>query len=483
MTPAGPFAPPPGTAPDALTPHRGGRRRARLPRAADPPARPNVLYLVADDLNTRLGCYGDPLAKTPNVDRLAAAGLRFDRAYCQYPLCNPSRSSLLSGRRPDTTRVYDNGTLARAAVGAVPFLPEWFREKGYYTARVGKIAHHAHEDQVAWDVSEHPRGPNGENLMTRAYAAVEGKGVGEFGLGWKATDARDEEEPDGVVATRVVELLAEGKRSGKPFFAAAGFYRPHLPFVAPRRYFEPYPVEAIRLPGPPPNHPAGVPPPALRYNPGDARYTELERRPAVAAYLASVSFMDAQVGRVLDALGRLGLAESTIVVFFGDHGFHLGEHGGLYRKTSLFEEAVRVPLVFRVPGKRPGVTRRLAELVDLYPTLADLAGLPPPAGLEGVSLVPLFDDPARPWKSAAFTTVTRRPAAPAGGPVFGRSARTERYRYTEWDGGGAELYDHDADPHELVNLAADPRHAAAVAAQKKVLAAGWRTARPPARTP
>ncbi|MBN9518940.1 sulfatase [bacterium] len=451
--------------------------------AADPPARLNVLYIVADDLNTRLGCYGDPLAKTPNIDKLAAAGLRFDRAYCQYPLCNPSRSSLLSGRRPDTTRVYDNGTLARTTVGAVPFLPEWFREKGYYTARVGKIAHHAHEDQVTWDVSEHPRGPGGENLMTRAYAAVEGKGIGEFSLGWRATDTKDEEEPDGVVATRVIELLAEGKKSGKPFFVAAGFYRPHLPFVAPKRYFDSYPVEKIQLPAAPPNHPAGVPELALRYTPGDAKYSELERRQAVAAYLASVSFMDAQVGRVLAALDRLGLEEDTVVVFFGDHGFHLGEHGGLYRKTSLFEESVRVPLILRIPGKRPGVTRRLAELVDLYPTLAELAGLPQPAGLEGVSLVPLLDDPNRPWKSAAFTTVTRRPAQPGGVPAFGRSARTERYRYTDWDGGGVVLYDHDTDPREHVNLAADPRHGATVEAQKRVLTSGWRRALPPGRAP
>jgi uncharacterized sulfatase len=456
---------------------------AALPAvAADPPRparRPNVLYIVADDLNARLGCYGDPLAKTPHLDRLAAGGVRFDRAYCQFPLCNPSRSSILSGRRPDTTGVFDNATLARARVGKdAVFLPELFRANGYFTARVGKIAHHAHEGQVTWDVSEHPRGPKGENLMERAYAAIDGNGIGEFSLGWKATSTRDEDEPDGVVATRVIELLRQAKAGGKPFFVAAGFYRPHLPFVAPKRYFDLYPPDEVTLPDEPAGHTAAVPKPALNYNPNDARYTADERRAAVRAYLASVSFMDAQVGRVLAALDELKLADDTVVVFFGDHGFHLGEHGGLFRKQSLFEESARVPLVVRVPGRKPAVSPRLVELVDLYPTLAELAGLPPPAGLEGTSFVPLLDAPTRPWKAAAFTAVARRPAAPGGRPAFGRSVRTERYRYTEWDGGGAELYDHDADPKEYRNLAADPAHADAVGRLRKALADGWRAAVP-----
>ncbi|QEL16345.1 sulfatase [Limnoglobus roseus] len=450
--------------------------------AADPPAKkPNVLYIAADDLNARLGCYGDPLAKTPNLDKLAAAGVRFDRAYCQYPLCNPSRSSLLSGKRPATTRVYNNGVVARAHVGKdAVFLPELFRNNGYFTARVGKIAHHAHEDQVTWDVSEHPRGPNGENLMSKAYAAVEGTGIGEFSLGWKATDTKDEDEPDGVVATRVIELLEQSQKSGKPFFLAAGFYRPHLPFVAPKKYFDLYPLDRVKLPAEPPEHLKFIPKLAFNANPTPAKgevYTDVQKREAVRAYLASISFMDAQVGRLLAALDRLKLADDTVVVFFGDHGFHLGEHGGLFRKMSLFEESARVPLILRVPGKKPGVTSRLVELVDLYPTLADLAGLTPPTDLEGTSAVPLLDDPKRAWKTAAFTTVTRRTAG-ATEPVFGQSVRTERYRYNAWGDGTAELYDHDADPHEYANLAADPKHAATVAELKKLLAGGWKAARP-----
>ncbi|OWK40182.1 sulfatase [Fimbriiglobus ruber] len=450
--------------------------------AADPPKaakRPNVLYIAADDLNTRLGCYGDALAKTPHLDKLAAGGVRFDRAYCQYPLCNPSRSSILSGRRPDTTKVFNNGTLARAHVGKdAVFLPELFRANGYFTARVGKIAHHAHEDQVTWDVSEHPRGPNGVNLMEKAYAAVEGTGIGEFTLGWKATQTRDEDEPDGVVATRVIELLRQAKKDGKPFFLAAGFYRPHLPFVAPKKYFDLYALDKIRLPAEPAGHLTEVPKPALVYNPNDARYSEDQKREAILAYLASVSFMDAQVGRLLAALEELKLTDDTIVVFFGDHGFHLGEHGGLFRKQSLFEESARVPLIVRVPGRATGVSPRLVELVDLYPTLADLAGLTPPVGLEGTSFKPLLGDPKRAWKSAAFTTVTRPPAVRGGEPTFGRSVRTERYRYTEWDGHGAELYDHDSDPKEFFNLADDPKHAGTVKELKKRLTDGWKAAVP-----
>lgn len=452
--------------------------------AADPPRarRPNVLYIVADDLNARLGCYGDPLAKTPNLDKLAAASVRFDRAYCQYPLCNPSRSSLLSGKRPATTQVYNNGVYARTHVGKdAVFLPELFRNNGYFTARVGKVAHHAHEDQVTWDVSEHPKGPKGENLMLKAYAAVDGPGIGEFSLGWKATDTQDEDEPDGVVATRIIELLEQAKKADKPFFLAAGFYRPHLPFVAPKKYFDLYPLDQVKLPAEPADHLKAIPKLAFNADPTtakDGQYTDLQKREAVRAYLASVSFLDAQVGRLLAAVDRLKLADDTVVLFFGDHGFHLGEHGGQFRKMSLFEESARVPLILRVPGKKPGATGRLVELVDLYPTLAALAGLTPPADLEGTSFVPLLDDPKRAWKTAAFTTVTRRPAAAAAGPAFGQSVRTERYRYNAWDDGTAELYDHDADPHEYANLAADPKHAATVAVLKKVLADGWKAARP-----
>lgn len=435
----------------------------------------NVLFIAVDDLNTCLGCYGHPVVKSPNIDRLAARGMRFDRAYCQYPLCNPSRTSFLSGRRPDTTRIFDNTTPPRTHLGNVVFLPEYFRQHGYFTARVGKIAHGTFADAVSWDISEEPRGGGRQGGQQARPRQQRRQGTADAAAAlWHATDNTDQQEPDGRIARRVVELLEQHK--DEPFFIAAGFHKPHIPWVAPQKYFAMYPPDSLRLPEEPADDRADVPALAFNRNANFASITdEASRKKAISAYYACVTFLDAQVGVVLEALDRLQLWDNTVVVFFSDHGFHLGEHGGLWAKMSLFEESARVPLVVVAPGKKANVAcSNLVELVDLYPTLTELCGLPTPEGMEGTSFAPLLDDPQRPWKKAAFTQVQR------GRNVMGRSIRTERYRYTEWNNEeSAELYDHHTDPYEYTNLARDPAHKEVVAELRRLLHEGWTAALPP----
>ena len=360
-------------------------------------------------------------------------------------------------------------------------LPEHFRQNGYFTARVGKVAHDTYEDAIRWDVSENPLNCDGKDLYPEAYRGERTKGGSRYfyiKLDWRATDRADEDEPDGCIARRVVELL-EHHRDG-PFFIAAGFYKPHLPFEAPKKYFEMYPPDKIVLPSQPADH-LEAPPIALTLSPEDKAMTDAERQAATAAYYACTTFMDAQVGVVLEALDRLKLADRTVVVFVGDHGFHLGDHGGLWRKMTLFEQSTRVPLIVRAPGKKAGVASpRLVELVDLFPTLAELAGLSAPDGVEGTSFVPLFTEPERVWKNAAFSMVTRFDGMPDE-PFFGRSVCTERWRFNDWgENRGVELYDLQSDPQEFYNLSASPDHAATIAELKRALDDGWKKAAPPA---
>jgi iduronate 2-sulfatase len=450
----------------------------RPAQAQQPTRKLNVLLIISDDLNMNVGCYGRTPVKTPNLDRLAARGVRFDRAYTQYPLCNPSRTSFLSGLRPATTKVYDNTTPPRQTIGDVAFLNELFRARGYFTARVGKILHGPFASAAKWDVSDEPK-KKGKNKPKQKDARKEGEGVQQQGglkITWRATERRDDQEPDGVTARRIVGLLEKSK--DRPFFIAAGFHKPHLPFVAPKKYFALYPPDKVALPKEPADVRKGVPPVAFTRTKGDDQMTDREKREAIAAYYACVSFMDAQVGVILDALERLGLSDNTVVIFLSDHGFHLSEHGGLWRKMTLFEQSCRVPLIVAAPGARRGAAcPRLVELVDLYPTLAELCRLPAPAKLEGTSFVPLLHEPDRPWKKGAFTTVSRR-----NGKLLGQSVRTERYRYTEWGSQkAAELYDHQTDPQEFRNLANDPGHAQTAAELRRLLHGGWRAALPPAR--
>jgi iduronate 2-sulfatase len=447
--------------------------------------RRNVLFIVSDDLNNAAGCYGHPVARTPNMDRLARRGVLFERAYCQYPLCQPSRASFLSGLRPETTRVWTLETPTRKYVGDATFLPELFRKNGYFTADAGKIYHtgDACEDPRSWDVEVRESGKN----PPKSEVIESGKAEGPKGhsFEWARLRTEDAQTPDGRMARQAVDWMESGVRQGKPFFLGVGFRRPHAPYAAPAKYFDLYPPESMPLPRTSPADFRKVLSAAVNHDPPESPLPDAEVRRFLAAYYASVSFMDAQVGVVLDAMDRLSLWDNTVVVFFGDNGYHLGEHGGLWHKNSLFEESARIPLIVAAPGFPRTARRspRLVELVDLYPTLAELCGLQAPPNLEGTSFVPLLRAPERRWKSGAFTTQGRgkeRTEAAKEIEYLGRSVRTERWRYTEWDEGrqGAELYDHRADPGEADNLAGDGRHAAVRAELRELLRRGWRAALP-----
>ncbi len=442
----------------------GGSRDAKI-------SKPNVLFIISDDLTTALGCYGHPLARTPNLDRLAARAVRFDRAYCQFPLCNPSRASMLTGLRPDQSGVLENKTHFREVNPSVVTLPQLFRHNGYFVARVGKLYHYGVPGQIgtdglddppSWEKVINPRGRDKE-VEDQIFSLRKGQFGGT--VSWLAADGTDEEHTDGIAATRAVELLEEKKDA--PFFLAVGFYRPHTPYVAPKKYFDLYPTDNITLPSEPAGDHADIPAVALHQKAPESKMTDDQKRHAIQAYLASVTFMDAQLGRVLDALERLKLSEKTIIVFTSDHGYHLGSHGQ-WQKMTLFEEAARVPLLIAAPAtprkSRGKSSPALAELIDLYPTLADLCNLTPPPGLQGQSLKAQIENPKSKGKDAALTQIQHNGAT-------GYSLRTDRWRYTEWDGGkkGIELYDHKADPHEFRNLSSDPAYAATLASLKKRL--------------
>ncbi len=438
--------------------------------------KPNVLLLMSDDLAATLGCYGHAVAKTPHLDAFAKRAVLFERAYCQLPHCNPSRASMLSGLRPNTTRVTDNADNLYKNIPGVVTLPHHFRRNGYATARCGKIFHlgvptglESMDDPQAWDFGtpfkdERPYPPKRES----AVKVETGK---KQGLPWTETTGTDDDLVDGNFAKTAIEWL-EKRDPAKPFFLAVGFHRPHLPLVAPAKYFDLYPFDSIKLPVEPADDEADIPAPARNGSvPGYALTTTPDqRRAAIRGYLATVSYMDAQAGRVLDALKRLKLEENTIVIFAADHGWHLGEHG-LWHKRSLFEESARVPFLVAAPGAKGNGQRSagLVELLDVYPTLCDLAGVPAPANLQGKSLRPVLNNPLASFHEGAFTQARRGAKA----EHWGRSVRTARWRCTEWDEGrnGIELYDHAADPHEFTNLANDPKHAAVLKELRALLAA------------
>ncbi len=445
---------------------------------------PNVLFIAVDDLNTDLGTYGHDLVKSPQIDRLARQGVRFDRAYCQYPVCNPSRASLLTGLYPEQTGVLTNQDSFRVKLPAIATLPQWFKEHGYHTARVGKIFHYGvpreigtagMDDSASWSETYNPRGIDRE-VHDRIHTIV----PNQFGgtLSWLSIDPEEGPHTDELGATAAIAIMEEQhpSRTGKPLFLAVGFYRPHTPFVAPSPYFDLYPLDRVDPVLEVPGDRDDIPVAALADRPRQRELDIEQRKAIIQAYYASVSFMDAQVGRLLDALDEFGLADNTIIAFVSDHGYHLGHHG-LWQKGDLFEGSVRVPLILsapQAPSKGSG-TEALVELVDLYPTLVDLAGLPEPAHLAGRSLRPLMEDAEHPGRTGALTVGWSRAAwmhAEMGGRrVMGYSVRSSRYRYTEWDDGnaGAELYDYHRDPLEITNLAGEPAYADTLARMKQLL--------------
>ncbi|MBI3879387.1 MAG: sulfatase [Verrucomicrobia bacterium] len=464
----------------------------------------NVLHIVSDDLCARLGCYGDPMVKSPNIDRLAARGVKFDRAYCQFPLCNPSRASFMTGLRPDTTKVYENATQFRKNVPDAVSLPQSFQKAGYSVARVGKLYHYGVptqigtdglDDHVSWEKVVNPRGRDIDDLnMIEVLTLADGKATTKKAaelkdtggtLSWLAAEGADADQTDGKGAAAAIALLEERAKDTKPFYLAVGFYRPHTPYIAPKKWFEMYPRDQIKVPKVPANLTELFPAPALgTHRPAELAMSDDLKRLALQAYHASTSFMDARVGEVLDALDRLKLTDKTIVVFHSDHGYHLGEKN-LWQKMSIFEESARVPLIIAVPGNKQNGKVCLApvELVDLHKTLTELAGIVADSKTEGHSLRALVENPKAKWDHAAFSQVTRGTlynlttnATENKGKrgIMGRSLRTERWRYTEWDESraGAELYDHDNDPGEWKNLATDPKHAKTVAELKAKLHAG-----------
>jgi iduronate 2-sulfatase len=444
--------------------------------------RRNVLLIVVDDLNTALGCYGNRVVRSPNIDRLAARGVRFERAYAQYPVCNPSRNSFLSGLRPEQTGVLDNETALRAKLPDVVTLPQLFRQNGWFTAEIAKVFHVSQwdpphpadrpgswrlDDPLAWDYR-----------MNTKPSAVGQRGARRILPGMPApndrlhyeliADGGDDDQEDGEAVRKAVELMNE--RRDQPFFIGVGLRRPHAAWVAPKKYFDLYPKGNLRLPEVAADERARKP--AAAFTNKEPHYGEADKVvDLLRAYYASLTFMDAQVGRLMEAMDRMKLWDNTVVVLMGDHGFHLGEHG-LWHKGTLFEGATRAPLIVVAPGAKGNgqASPRVVEFVDLYPTLADLCGLGAPEGLAGRSLRPLLDEPKGKWDGAAYSVVTRRDGERR---YLGRSVRTAEWRYTEWDGGraGAELYDHRRDPLEIRNLVNDTAHERAVAELKRKLLA------------
>ena len=404
----------------------------------------NVLFMIIDDLRPMLGCYGISEMHTPNIDSFSRRGTLFNRAYCQYPLCNPSRASILTGLRPETTKVDNNNSNYNQTVPNAVDMMQHFVKHGYTTHTIGKVKHYS---------GGFPGGPS-----------------------WLSLNVSDDELSDGETARKTSELLSEVKE--QQFFLVVGFDKPHTPFYAPKKYYDLYDPNPFELPittSYPTNSPSKA---HSNLYPFQQAFTDIQNDIPISdektlelirAYAACTSYMDAQVGRVLQQLDDLDLTNNTVVIICGDHGFHLGEHG-TWRKNLLYEIAVRSPLLISVPGQQPCQTDALVELVDIFPTMCDVCDIPTPTELEGVSLMPVIDDPTQPVKSAAFSHLRRSGAKSS-------SMRTHRYRYTEWgrDGRfGRELYDYQTDPHETINVVDIPENAQLVDELSQRLRAGWK---------
>jgi iduronate 2-sulfatase len=418
---------------------------------------PNVLFIAVDDLRPELGCYGHPMIKSPNIDRLASEGLLFQRAYCQQAVCGATRFSLMTGLRPDTTGVYGNRQPLRETIPDVLSLPQYFRQNGYETVSLGKIYHHASDDNhIGWTGQAwRPQGDwTGRGYLhpesiARVLPAEKVDGFVGVGPAYEATNVSDDAYPDGKTTEKAIAELRRLKQADKPFFLAVGMIRPHLPFNAPGRYWNLYHRADIRVPQQA-TWPQGMPSLA-----GTA-WSEKEALNLIHGYYASVSYADALIGRVVDELDSLQLRDNTIVILWGDHGWKLGDYGAWCKHTN-FELDAHVPLILSAPDQETAgqKTSALVELIDIFPTLAELCGLEIPTTCEGTSMVPLVAEPALPWKKAAFSQFPR-------GQVMGYSVRSDQWRYTEWIDRrsdkivGRELYDHATDPVVSRNLADDP---------------------------
>lgn len=463
----------------------------------------NVLFIAVDDLRPEMGCYGHPTVQSPNIDRLAAEGTLFTRAYCQQAVCNPSRASLMTSLRPESSGVLDLPTHFRDERPDAVTVAQYFKQQGYFAQGVGKIYHTGHgnrDDALSWSVQEKFKrasryGPAGtqhlKDLMREARASgvdVKDNRTRPRGLPWEAPDVPDGELADGSIAAKAITLLRE--HQDEPFFLAVGFLNPHLPFVAPKKYWDLYDRDSIELadnPNPPRDSPkyAGTTWGELRkyYGiPAKGPLSEAQAREAIHGYWAATSYVDALVGNLLEELDRLKLREKTVVILWGDHGWQLGEHG-FWCKHTNYEVAARVPLIISIPGQQNKGSRSngLVEFVDIFPSLADVCGLPAPEGLEGVSFKPLVDDPDRVWKTAAFHVYPRN--VPGQGPALGRAIRTDRYRLVEWTVAKTgfreyELFDLQQDPDENFNIAKLPQSQDRVKKLAKQLHAGWKAALP-----
>ncbi|MBZ2187265.1 MAG: sulfatase [Bryobacter sp.] len=443
----------------------------------------NVLLIAIDDMRPELGCYGARHVHSPNIDALARRGTVFTHAYCQQAVCSPSRTSLLTGLRPDTTKIYDLQHHFRGTVPDAVTLPQLFKQNGFTTAGFGKLFHGGLDDNPSWSIPWW--GPNQQaawnspEARTRAQRLEQrlkennwtipptSSPAGSRGPSWEASSQSDDQLPDGRTLNQAIAALPTLKQN--PFFLGVGFAKPHLPFIAPSQYFDLYPLNKIEMPDYP-EPPSGAPPFAgtnsgeLRYygDIGNGKISSEKARELVRAYYACISYTDALIGRLLTALDREGLRDSTMVVLFGDHGWQLNNHG-LWNKHTNYEKATRSLLIASLPGQRsPGKPcHSLVEFIDIYPSMASAAGLTPPAACQGASFLPQLDNPKSPGKPAAFS---QYPRTHEGQRLMGYSLRDARFRYTEWRKRGStdvvarELYDYQSDPNESRNHAADPAH-------------------------
>jgi len=432
--------------------------------------KPNVLFIISDDLTaTAVSAYENKVCKTPNIDQLASEGTRFTRAYTQYPVCGPSRASMMSGYYPNATKTFGYVS-GRENIGSDrKTWSQLFKDNGYYTARVSKIYHmgvpidietgsNGQDDEASWNERFNSKGPEwkakgeAELVQNNPNGTIERKGGNVMTI--VKAEGNDLVHSDGKTAKKAIELIK--KHKNEPFFLAVGFVRPHVPFVAPKSYFDPYSYAEMIMPEKVAGDWDDIPKRGINYVTSvNGEMTLDQEKKAVAAYYAAVSYMDAQVGKVLNTLKDEGLEDNTIVIFTSDHGFHLGEHN-FWMKVSLHEESVRIPMIIKVPGKKPAVCNSFVELIDLYPTIAELAGLQTSKYLQGESLVKTFDNPKHKVRDMAFS-VTQ------GGKSF--LLRTNKWAYIQYNedaSGGIELFDMEKDPKQFTNLAAEIEYAEVV---------------------